>query len=524
MKFPADYKPEFDSMKTLLLEMAEDRCVDTLLKRIVERFATRPHVALTRIWLRKPGDVCSECRMKEACTNPSDCLHLVASAGNPLEKNADWSRLDGEFRRFPLGIGKVGEIAATGRPEEVLDLSRNGEWLSRREWVRQEEIRSFVGQPMLHRGEVLGVVSVFLRIRPLKEGTFWMRMIADHAAIAIANARAFEEIERLKKQAELENEYLREAFERAGAYGDILGRSPALKNVLDQIELAAPTDANVLIYGETGTGKELIAREIHHRSPRKHRALVKVNCAAIPRDRFKSELFGRARDRAGLFQLADGGTLLLDEVGEIPLELQPKILQVLHDKQYCRVGEDTPRAVDMRVIAATSRDLKADAESGRYRQDFYYHLHVFHIEVAPLRQRPEDIGLLASHFLKTATKNKNVPSMRLTQANVLELQRYDWPGNVKELQNVIERAVITARKGRLVFDLPGKAKAAQPPAGREAVPDAEIRALERENILLALDQAGGKVYGAGGAADILGLKPTTLASRIKKLKIKKPPS
>ena len=515
-------------MKALLLEMAEERCVDSLLERIVQRFATRPHVALARIWLRKPGDSCSMCRMKEECTDQTACLHLVASAGNPLEKDADWSRLDGNFRRFPIGVRKVGQIAASGRPAEVLDLNQNGEWLSRRDWVRQEEIRSFVGQPLLHRGDVLGVVSVFLRIKPLEEGTFWMRMIADHAAIAIANARAFEEIDRLKEQLEMENAYLREAYQRAGAYGDILGRSPALKNVIDQIELVAPTDANVLIFGESGTGKELVAREIHQRSHRKHRALVKVNCASIPRDLYESELFGHAKgafagaaeDRTGRFQLADGGTLLLDEVGEIPLELQPKILRVLHEKQYHRVGEETPRGVDVRIIAATSRNLKAEVESGRYRQDLYYRLNVFPIEMAPLRRRPEDIGLLASHILKMTTKNMNVPSMRLTQANVLGLQHYDWPGNVKELQNVIERAVITARNGRLEFDLPGKAKVAAPQG--KAVLDAEIRELERENILLALDQAGGKIYGTGGAADILGLKPTTLASRIKKLKIMKP--
>jgi len=476
--------------------------------------------------------------MKEECSDRTACMHLVASAGNPLEKDADWSRLDGDFSRFPIGVRKVGEIAASGKPEEVLDLNRNGEWLSRRDWVRQEEIRSFVGQPLLHRGDVLGVVSVFMRIKPLEEGTFWMRMIADHAAISIANARAFGEIDRLKKQLEMENTYLREAFERAGAYGDILGRSPALKNVIDQIELVAPTDANVLIFGEPGAGKELVAREIHQRSHREHRAFVKVNCATIPRDLYEDELFGHvkgafsgaAEDRAGRFQLADGGPLLLDEVGEIPLELQPKILRVLHDKQYHRVGEETPRKVDVRIIAASSRNLKADVESGRYRQDLYYHLNVFPIEVVPLRQRPEDIGLLASHFLKMTTKNMNVPSMRLSQANVLELQHYDWPGNVKELQNVIERAVITARNGRLEFDLPTKAEVAAPRSRKkglphgEAVLDAEIRELERENILLALDQAGGKIYGPGGAADILGLKPTTLASRIKKLMIKKPPS
>jgi transcriptional regulator with GAF, ATPase, and Fis domain len=367
----------------------------------------------------------------------------------------------------------------------------------------------------------------------------WLRVMADHAATAITNARAFEEIERLRGQLELECSFLREEIEEARAFGDIVGESPALRNVLKQVNLVAPTDAGVLILGETGTGKELIAREVHKQSLRQDRPLIKVNCASISRELYESEFFGHvkgaftgaAKDRAGRFEAADGGTLFLDEVAEIPLDLQSKLLRVLQEGQYERVGEEATRKVDVRIIAATNRDLKREVDKGRFRQDLYYRLNVFPIEVAPLRSRKEDIPPLAEHFLEPMSRRTNRPLARLTQANLLELQSYDWPGNVRELQNVIERAVITSRGGGLEFDLPRdpKSESALRSAQNtmrsdtvgEVVPEAEMRRRERENILAALDKSGGKIYGAGGAAELLGIKPTTLASRIKKMGISK---
>jgi transcriptional regulator with GAF, ATPase, and Fis domain len=364
----------------------------------------------------------------------------------------------------------------------------------------------------------------------------WLRTIADHAAAAIATARAFERIEELTRRLESENEYLRE--EAAGAFGEMVGQGPALGAVARQIDLVAPTDSAVLLLGESGTGKELVAREVHRRSRRAARPLVKVNCAAVPRELYESEFFGHARgaftgalrDRAGRFELADGGTLFLDEVGEIPLDLQAKLLRVLQEGGLERVGEERTRRVDVRVIAATNRDLRAEAEAGRFRQDLYYRLSVFPIALPPLRQRVEDIPLLAEHFLAAAARKLGRAKPRLTLAVVQKLQRYRWPGNVRELQHVIERAVITAEGGRLTIELPEDApgqprKAAAPAeAGEGAVrTDAEIRRLEADNIRAALRRVKGKVSGAGGAAELLGLRPTTLASRIKALGLSAPP-
>jgi len=288
-----------------------------------------------------------------------------------------------------------------------------------------------------------------------------------------------------------------------------------------------------MILGESGTGKELVARELHRRSGRSARPLIKVNCAAVPRELYESEFFGHARgaftgalrDRAGRFELADGGTLFLDEVGEIPPELQAKLLRVLQEGEVERVGEERTRKVDVRLIAATNRDLRAEAEAGRFRQDLYFRLSVFPIELPPLRRRAEDIPPLAEHFLALAARKLGRPKPRLTLADAQRLQRYGWPGNVRELQHVIERAVIISDGARLAIELPADPAAASPQArpsplrdhGDRLLTDAEVRRLEADNVRAALRRTAGKVSGPGGAAEFLGIKPTTLASRIKAL-------
>ncbi len=350
--------------------------------------------------------------------------------------------------------------------------------------------------------------------------------------------RAEEEIQDLKRRLELENAYLKEEILEARAYGDIIGSSPALANIIRQIEMAAPTDANILISGESGTGKELVAREIHKRSVRKEKPIVKVNCASIPRELYESEFFGHVkgsftgavRDRAGRFELADGGTLFLDEVGEIPLDLQSKLLRVLQEGTYERIGDEKTRKVDVRIVAATNRDLKKSMEEGTFREDLYYRLNVFPIEVPPLRQRKEDVPLLAKQFLDLAFKKMNRPAPRFAKAHAMQLQSYDWPGNVRELQNVLERSAILSGSGKLRFDLPaggfGESSPAIPSSGAdgeeapEALTHSEMKAIERQNIIRALENCGWKVSGPGGAAELLVMKPTTLASKIKKLKIK----
>jgi len=357
--------------------------------------------------------------------------------------------------------------------------------------------------------------------------------IARRLARGADAGRREEQIKRL----EMECDYLREAIQEAHSFGEIVGQSAPMAAVVAQIELVAPTDASVLILGESGTGKELVAREIHRRSRRRDHPMVKVNCASIPRELYESEFFGHARgaftgalrDRAGRFELADRGTLFLDEVGEIPLELQGKLLRVLQEEEFERVGEECTRQVDVRIIAASNRDLKHEVDAGRFRQDLYYRLNVFPIDVTPLRRRKEDIPLLAARLVELAARRFHCAAPRLTHADILKLQQYDWPGNVRELQNVIERAVITAQAGTLRFDLP---RAEADPGGTmpnapatpraPIVPDAEMKRRERENILAALQRTGWKVYGRGGAAELLRIKPTTLASRMKKMKIVRP--
>ncbi|HEU0009837.1 MAG TPA: sigma 54-interacting transcriptional regulator [Verrucomicrobiae bacterium] len=337
-----------------------------------------------------------------------------------------------------------------------------------------------------------------------------------------------------RKTLEYENEYLQE--ELRGNYSAILGDSPALKKVLAQIEMVAPTNANVLILGESGTGKELVARAIHDRSPRKAAALVRVNCASVPRELFESEFFGHVRgaftgavkDRVGRFELAHGGTLFLDEIGEVPLELQSKLLRVLQEGQFEKVGEDRTRTVDVRIIAATNRDLEADVKTGRFRQDLYYRLSVFPIELPPLRERVEDVPALAQHFLLESARKLGAAATRLTPAQVKELQSYEWPGNVRELQNVIERAVIRSRNGHLELGLrPSGAAAVRAPRKADSAPMSEPASLhdlkqhERAFILDALARTHGKIYGPDGAAALLGLKPTTLSSKVHRMGLKK---
>lgn len=541
MELEVDYKPEFESLKELLLDIAQERSLNALLKMIVYRLAARPHIALARIWLIKPGDICQNCRMRKECPDQTQCLQLVASAGASIfNEGAQWDRIEGEFRRFPIGFHKIGEIAQTGEAHEMVKLDEDSDWVAHPEWVFREKIKGYAGQPLVYKGEVLGVLAIFSRTRLLREGIFWMRMIANHAASAIANARAFQEIENLKKQTELENAYLREELNEIQKFGDIVGQGPSFQNLMKQIELVAPTDASVLILGESGTGKELVAHEIHKRSRRSNRPMVRVSCASIPRELYESEFFGHAKgaftgaakDRAGRFEAAHKSTLFLDEVGEIPLELQSKLLRVLQEGQYERVGEEATRQVDVRIIAATNKDLKREVDQKRFRQDLYYRLNVFPIEAVPLRRRKEDISLLAEHFLKQIADKMNCSTARLTQANLIQLQQYDWPGNVRELRNIIERAVILSQCSALQIDLPFKSTNTHPQINAvlgveaqsetEIITDAEMKRRERQNLIAALQKCTWKIYGNDGAAKLLGVKPTTLSARIKKFGIQKP--
>lgn len=527
------HSPLIPDPKSLLLAMAQQRSVDEVLQLVVAELANSQVVALARIWLIRPGAGCETCRMRSQCPDQTNCLHLVASSGTSIvEPDNALNRIDGSFRRFPLGVRKVGRIAVTGEPLEVQNIDGEPEWLANPKWAKDEGIRGFAGQPLVHRGQVLGVLGVFSRSTIGDQSLDWLRMIADHVASAIANAQAWEEIESLRKRLELENDYLQEEL-RGESFGEMIGQSAPLQMVAQQISLVAPTDATVLVTGESGTGKELVAREIHSRSSLHGRPLIKVNCAAIPRELYESEFFGHTkgsftgalRDRVGRFELADGGTLFLDEVGEIPLDLQSKLLRVLQEGELERVGEERTRKVNVRIIAATNRNLKAEAEAGKFRIDLYYRLSVFPIELSPLRKRKEDIALLAEHLLGILSRRLGKQPPRLTQANLTELLRYDWPGNIRELQHVLERALITSPKGRLSFELnSGESTKATVTSSKsisneEILSASQLRSFEAANIRRALQACDGKVYGDKGAAALLGMKPTTLASQIKSLGI-----
>lgn len=539
-----EYREQFESLRDLLSAMMNERSAGSLLKVTVDHLACSGDAVTATIWLIQPGDICSSCAMSQVCPDKALCLHLSASAGSVAcgrleqDDNGDQMHL-----RIPLGVGRVGQVAVSGRVvvddavagDPDLPLVAPGELDAR-------ATGGFISVPLLYRGNVVGVLAMFTRGAPPEvDRLLRQRVIADITAGALANARAFEEIERLRRKLELENEYLRQEISAEGAFYEMVGRSEALQAVQRQIQLVAPTDASVLILGESGTGKELVAREIHKQSNRSSGPLIKVNCAAIPKELYESEFFGHVKgsftgavaNRAGRFEAADGGTLFLDEVGEIPLDMQTKLLRVLQGGQFERIGDETTREVDVRIVAATNRDLKGDVDAKRFREDLYYRLNVFPVEVAPLRERKEDISLLAAHFVKLICRKMNRPMLKLNPAALDRLQRYDWPGNIRELQNVIERAVITAKTGILQIELPRAGDGSLVPVAvdrsgqtqgddLQVITDDEIRQLERRNIIAALRVTKWKVGGAGGAADLLGIKPTTLASRIKAMDIQRP--
>jgi PAS domain S-box-containing protein len=358
---------------------------------------------------------------------------------------------------------------------------------------------------------------------------------ASYVTVILRDVDERREAERQIETLRHETEVLREELRAIEGTGEILGSAPSLKAMLGDIEQVAETDATVLVQGETGTGKELVARAIHARSPRRGRALVKVNCGAIPGGLIESELFGHEKGaytgatarRDGRFLLADEGTLFLDEIGELPLDLQVKLLRVVQEGEFEPVGSSRTRKVDVRLIAATNRDLAREIEEGRFREDLFYRLNVFPIHVPPLRDRKEDIPLLAEAFTRRLAAKTGRRIEAISPVDLQRLQASDWPGNVRELHNVIERAVITSRDGRLNLDRALPPMPGAPPPAPSARPDhvrtrREMEALERANLLLALEQTGWKISGKDGAATLLGLKPSTLNSRIKALGIERP--
>jgi transcriptional regulator with GAF, ATPase, and Fis domain len=538
MNEPTLFASAVNKLRELLLSMPQERSVSSLLQMVVRKYSEDVSLALSRIWLIRPGDECQTCKLRAECLDQTRCLHLVAQ-GYADGCDPETGEAEDDYHRIPLGVGKIGRCAVTGEVSDMSSSEGDLDFSVSKQWARRVNALGLAVVPVVFQGRTLGVNS-FVPSKDLDmkgEGLFWGRLIADHLAASLTNAEAFEKIEELNKQLADENEYLNQELVEAASYGEILGQSPSLNTVIRQIEMVASTDANVLITGESGTGKELVAREIHQRSARSKRPLIKVNCASIPKGLYESEFFGHVKgsftgaiqNRKGRFELANEGTLFLDEVGEIPLDLQSKLLRVIQEGEYERIGDERTQKTDVRILAATNRKLKQEVKKKAFREDLFYRLNVFPIELPPLVERKDDIPLLANHFINLASRKFNKPIKPLSPHKISKLQKYDWPGNIRELQNLIERAIIISQDGRIKLDIPEEdkedggsmKKQSLQLITEEVVSEKEMKRREKKNIVRALNQCEGKIYGDDGAANLLGIKPTTLTTRIKAMGIKK---
>ena len=442
---------------------------------------------------------------------------------------------------FVVGLEMPGD-SHVGRVFREQNLLVRRDLATEREYPTEEQayadgVRSYILAPLVARGQSVGVLAVAsVNSNQYSEAdAAFFREVANQVALAVLNMRAYEEIAALKARLERESDYLQEEIHREHNFTELVGNSPPLLALLRQIEQVAATDSTVLITGETGTGKELVARAVHAHSTRRNRPLVKVNCSAISAGLVESELFGHMKGaftgaierRVGRFELADGGTIFLDEVGELSPETQVKLLRVLQEREFEPVGSSRTQRVNVRVIAATNRDLDEAVKAGRFRSDLFFRLNVFPLFVPPLRERRDDIRLLAMFFIEemSAKLGKRVTSV--ADETVERMVAYDWPGNVRELQNVVERALILAKGSMLQIDPtmirspaggPGGVPSPTPSAER---PLRSLEDVERDHIRAVLERTTWIIEGPRGAARILNLHPNTLRSRMEKLGIKR---
>jgi formate hydrogenlyase transcriptional activator len=454
----------------------------------------------------------------------------------------------------PHDRGIVGLAFTRGETVFVPDVANEDRWFDP-DRVHRSGLVSVFTMPLVYHQLRLGVVGLdsprFTADNPPSGADLArLRGLAAQGAIGLRNARLFEEIEAdrarlhrlLQERRQLRTEvgHLRHEIRDAQAFTTIIGESEGVRQVLSQVDLVAPADSTVLLMGETGTGKELVARAIHDRSRRANNSFVAVNCAALPEALVESELFGHEKGaftgalarKLGKFELADRGTLFLDEVGDLPPEAQAKLLRVLQEREVQHVGGTKPVPVNVRLVAATNQDLATSMEDGRFRPDLYYRLSVFPIRLAPLRERRDDIPLLVNHFIRRFADRLHKPAPRVAHDAMQHLVAYGWPGNVRELQNILERAVILVRGTVIDCELvpvrsspifqPGLPRTSREPDAHAGVTVIVLSEAERRAILRALDTTGWRISGRGGAAEILGLKPTTLHAKMKKLGIHRP--
>jgi PAS domain S-box-containing protein len=433
--------------------------------------------------------------------------------------------------RVPIEGSLSGVAFRTRQPvllESVATASHGPETLN---YLKRMGMQSGIWVPLVHQGKALGALSVVSR----QEGAFSQRevemlvLIAGQVAMAVDNAMAFRRIAELRDRLNQEKQYLEDEINVEHQFEDIVGESSGLRNVLRQIATVAPTDATVLIQGETGTGKELLARAIHRLSPRNERTFIKLNCAAIPAGLLESELFGHEKGaftgaitrKIGRVELAHEGTLFLDEVGELPLDLQPKLLRALQEREIERLGGTRSIPINVRLIAATNRDLGQMVAEKQFRSDLYYRLKVFPVSAPPLRERAADIPILVRHFVSRHARRMGKNIETIPPEAMAALMAWKWPGNIRELENFLERAVILSRGPQLHVPLAELEAMKEEDEDDEAAANPTLQAAERDHILRALREARGIIGGPGGAAERLGLKRTTLNSKMKKLGIER---
>ena len=534
MTIPASSRLEL--LRQITRQVATTEDLPTVLQSIVMAIAGLPGILTSRVFLLRDFQQCDLCRVRGptgvlagGVTGPA--LHLSASAGVLSSQDEQHHVLPLDFPVAPVRVFNTRE---PDRIESILADQRHPMPPEVVAMLQAVGAAGAAAYPLLSQGEALGVIGM-VSTRVLSDEEFeLLGIFADQAAMAIKSAYLYRDLARYRDRLEVENAYLQEEIQQERGFEGIIGDSPALRAVLRKVQQVSRVETTVLLTGETGTGKELIARALHEGSPRKERPLIKVNCGAIPQGVVESELFGHEKGaftgalnrRIGRFELAHNGTLFMDEVGELPLDTQVKLLRVLQEQEFERVGATRPQQVDVRLVAATNRDLDKEVAENRFRSDLYYRLNVFPIRIPPLRERPSDIPLLVRHFLAQFQRKLAKPLKGVTPDSMTWLESYHWPGNVRELQNVLERACVLADSPvvEVSESLGARPRAGGAPAATGNGPTAPAGIIpleenERIHIRRALAAANGKVHGPAGAAAMLGINPSTLRSRMQKLGI-----